>query len=112
MTERNPAALSGKPPPFKPRRKRRTPAKGGYSVITVKRAKPAHTVKPPANLVAQVARHIVGDTSGFRTDWPKPLLATAASHMRAAHYPGLENRGAAWVKRTINRINHFAKKLD
>lgn len=100
------AALSGKPNWFTTGRKKRQPAKrGGYSVITPKIARPAHSVNPPANLVARVARHIAGDTSGFRTDWPKPLMNKATNKMRAAHYPGVENRGEAWVKRTISLID-------
>jgi hypothetical protein len=64
----------------------------------------AHTVEPPVNLVAQVARHVAGDTSGYRTDWPKPLMKLAARRMRAVHYPGLENRGARWVQLTIKKL--------
>lgn len=105
-------ALSGEPTFYKPRRNGRPKPAGGYSIIKPNVPKPAHTARPPTNLIAQVARHIAGDTSGFRTDWPKPLLATAAAHMRAAHYAGLEKRGAAWVKRTISRIDHMAKRLD
>jgi len=109
MPEVNP--ITGKPFQFQPRKRKRGKSPGGTQVIRphVREIKPG-SVKPPANLVAQVARHIAGDTSGFRTDWPPQLIATAASHMRASHYVGLENRGSAWVKRTIERIDKISKQ--
>lgn len=108
MTEGQPSSLSGKPSSFmhKKRRNRRTPS--GYQVIHARSTVRAHSVKPPPNLIAQIARFIVGDTMSSRTDWPPHLLKIAEQYMRAAHFPGLEARGSAWVQRTRDQIRRNA----
>ena len=107
-----PKALSGKPSFIKRSRPKRSRSKrpAGMQVFTPNVGGVAHQVKPPDLLVAQVARWIIGDTSGYRTDWPKPLLLLAANAMHAAHYSGLERTGAKWVRRTINQLNRKSQK--
>lgn len=99
----DPRTLSGKPA-FTTRKRPRQRKKPAGFQVTRPRATGRYEVTPPTNLVAQVARFMAGDTTGYRTDWPTHLLAIATEYMQAAHFAGIEHRGSAWVERTKKLI--------